>query len=70
MLSTFINLTFVIKIVRFCLFKWPLKTCFYVVKTPILAASSCTHMRICVHIGTPLVSVPSYDTEVFVMKTL
>ena len=36
------------------IFEWPLKTGFAVSKNPILAASSCTHMRICVHVGTPL----------------
>ena len=27
---------------------------FTVAKTPILAASSCSHIRICVHVGTSL----------------
>ena len=36
------------------IFDWSLKTDFTVTKTPILAASSCTHMRICVHVGTPM----------------
>ena len=37
------------------IFEWPLTTGFTVTKKPILAASSCTLMRICVHVGTPLV---------------
>ena len=36
------------------IFEWPLKTGFTVTKkNPILAMSGCTHMRICVHVGTP-----------------
>ena len=51
-LSTFIKLPVVIKIV-FCLFEWPLKSGFNVTKKKtILAARRCTHMRICVHVGT------------------
>ena len=54
LLSTFIYLPFVIKIV-FCLFcEWLLKTGFAVTENLILAGPSCTHMRICVHLCTPL----------------
>ena len=35
------------------IFERPLKTGLAVTENPILAASSCTHMRICVQIGTP-----------------
>ena len=36
------------------IFEWPLKTTgFAVTESPILAASTCMHMRICVHVGTP-----------------
>ena len=41
----------------FVYFEWPLKTGFAVTETPILAASICMHMRICVHVGTPLLMV-------------
>ena len=54
-LSTFIKLPFVIKIVL-SFFEWPLKAGFAVTENPILAESSCTHMRICVHEGTPMLS--------------
>ena len=43
-LSSFIKLPFVIKIGLLSIFEWP-----------ILAASSYTHMRICIHVGTPLI---------------
>ena len=36
------------------IFEWPLKTCFAVTENPILAASSCSYMHICVQVGTPL----------------
>ena len=36
------------------IFEWPLKTDFTVTKKPILTASSCTHMCICINVGTPL----------------
>ena len=36
------------------IFEWSLKTGFAVTANHILAASSCTHVRICVHVGTPL----------------
>ena len=64
-LSTFIKLTFVIKIVFFCLFfEWPIKTGFAVTENPILAASSCTHMLIRVQVGTPLVyTVRHFETN-------
>ena len=51
-ISTFIMLYLSLRSFLF-IFEWPLKTGFTVTKT-ILAASSCTHMGICVHIGTPL----------------
>ena len=54
-LSTFIKLPFVIKVVFLSVFEWLLRTCgFAVTENPILEASSCTHMHICVHVGTPL----------------
>ena len=37
----------------FVYFEWSRKT---VTRNPILAASSCTYMRICAHVGTPLVA--------------
>ena len=43
-LSSFIKLPFVIKTRLLSIFEWP-----------ILAVSSYTHMRICIHVGTPLI---------------
>ena len=37
------------------------KTGFAVTENPIFAASSCTYMRICVHIGMPLIIVHIKD---------
>ena len=56
-LSTFIKLTFVNKIVSFLsVFEWLVQTGFTVIENyPILAVSSCRHMLICIHVGTPLV---------------
>ena len=53
-LSTFIILPFAIKIAVYSIFEWPLKTGFVVTESPILAASSCTQIHICVHVGTHL----------------
>ena len=52
-LPTCIKPPFVIEMF-FVYFECPLKTGFTVAKTPILAASRCSHMRICVYVGTPL----------------
>ena len=56
-LSTCIKLPLVIKIVFFVLFELPLKTDFPVSKLPLLEAPSCTHMRICVYVGTSLLTL-------------
>ena len=53
-LSTCIKLPLVIKIVFLSFFELPLKTDFPVSKIPLLEAPSCTHMRICVCVGTSL----------------
>ena len=36
------------------IFEWSFKIGFTVTKNPILAAPSCTHMPICIHVGRPL----------------
>ena len=59
-LSNFIKLPFVVKIGFLSIFEWPLKSGFTVTKIPILATSSCTHMRICVHVGTTLVTTRAF----------
>ena len=54
-LSTFIKLAFVIKIIFLSsIFEWRLKTGFAVTENGILSVSFCMHMRILVHVGTPL----------------
>ena len=55
-LSTFIKLQFVIKIVFLLfIFEWPLKIDFAVTENPIHAASNCTLMCILVHVDASLV---------------
>ena len=48
------------------IFEWPYETGFAVTENPILAAPSCTHIRICVHVGTSLI----YGVEVSNIRLL
>ena len=52
-----LKLSFVIKIGFLSIFEWPLETGLAVTENPILETSSCTHMCICVHVGTPCISL-------------
>ena len=56
-LLTFIKPAFVIKISFLPIFQWLHKTGFAVTENPILSPSSCSHMRIYLHVGMPLVIV-------------
>ena len=62
-LSTFIKLPFFIKIFFLSILSGPYKTGFAITENLIPAASSCTHMRICVHIGMPLATDNKYKVS-------
>ena len=44
------------------IFEWPLMTGIAVTENPIHAASSCTHMHICVHVGRPWLALENLQS--------
>ena len=54
-LSSFTKIPFVIKTGLLSIFEWP-----------ILAVSSYTHMRICIHVGTPLIISKFATSEIWI----